>query len=234
MARERRACLNLTLHKCRAYQDSARDVNKISGFFDDRIYQMTSTAQSRRVLIAHVRPSESTIYSTQCLLLLYTYVAIHKSSSLPSVLLLPPLRRFSCSLTCFCRVTFSLCVVSKARVIRSVYRFAGDRSLLTALIVGSNNLFACCNLVPSEGELSSSNESRSSCCGGVCGGKAVRVVLVGVFSSMDIRLSSTRPAPRHLARILLVVIVLPLRRYTSLPIQHEKCGLSQVKERRRF
>jgi len=105
-----------------------------------------------------------------------------------------------------------LCVVPKARVIRSVYRFAGHRSLLTALVVGLSNLFSCCNLVPSGSELSSGNKSRLSCCGGVCSGKAVRVVLVGVFSNMNIKLSSTRPAPRHPARILLVVIVFTLAR----------------------
>jgi hypothetical protein len=104
---------------------------------------------------------------------------------LPLVRIFRVLSSSACSLICFLNVTFSLLASSKARVIRSVKRFAGDGRSRQALIVEFSSAFVCRSSVPSGGELSSKDKSRSVCWGGVFGGEAAEVRLSVGLSTVN-------------------------------------------------
>jgi hypothetical protein len=156
------------------------------------------------------------------------------ATRLPFFRILRVVRSASASLSCFRRVTFSLCVASKARLIRSVQRFTGDGLSLEALIACSSSAFASRISILSGGGLSSNNRSMlvrcGGVCGGVCGGEAVVADLVGSFSSTVIGLRGTRPALCHPLNTLRLMRALSrARMYVST---HCARGMRLVSSRR--
>jgi hypothetical protein len=162
------------------------------------------------------------------------------ATRLPLFRILRVVRSASASLSCFRRVTFSLCVASKARLIRSVQRFTGDGISLEALIACSSSAFASRISILSGGGLSSNNRSMLVRCGGVCGGEAVVADLVGSYSSTVIGLRGTRPALCHPLNTLRLMRALSrARMYVSthcargmrLVSSHRIASVSQAKAR---
>lgn len=96
----------------------------------------------------------------------------------------------------------SVVSVSVIRVTRATYRLAGEGRPSVYVSTESNNIFDSRNLVPSRGELFSSEKLRLGPSGGVIGGKATLVKVFRSRLSTFCGLFSTKPAPLHPLRIL--------------------------------
>lgn len=129
-------------------------------------------------------------------------------------------RSSACSLTCCFRVMFPLRAISGARVIRCIKRFVGDR----------RSRQACLSSVPSDGELSSRDRSRSICWAGVCGGEAAGVELSRSFASTVTGRNGINPAIRQPLRMLCLLRALSLARIyvpTHCAVAQHRCLVNE-------